>query len=111
METMLSPCGLDCLACPALIATRNNDMEALGRLVVEWERQFGFKGKPEDARCTGCLSEGVKIGHCAECAMRLCALQRKLATCADCPDYGCAKNLEFFAMAPDAKKRLDALRK
>lgn len=111
METNVAPCGLDCAACPSFIATRNDDKAALAEVLKLWEKEFGFKGTVDSVRCTGCHStSGVQIGNCAECGVRLCAIGKGYKTCAECPDYGCAKLSEFLKNAPDAKKRLDALR-
>lgn len=112
MKEPIAPCGLYCSTCDSYVATRKNDREALARLAEQWGRQFGFAATADNVRCTGCMSKsGVQIGHCAECAIRLCAIDKKHSTCAECEDYGCAKLVEFTAQIPDAKKRLDALRR
>jgi len=52
----------------------------------------------------------VHVGYCAVCELRACATGRALATCAACPDYGCAKLLAFLEKAPEAGRNLEALR-
>lgn len=111
MDQLLAVCGLDCATCPAFVATKADDLAALAKLAEDWGRQFGFAATPENIRCHGCgAKDGVQIGHCAECAMRLCALAKGYATCAECADFGCAKAEGFFKEVPEAKARLEALR-
>ncbi|MBL8967127.1 MAG: DUF3795 domain-containing protein [Spirochaetaceae bacterium] len=111
METKLAVCGLDCALCPAFVATKANDLAALTALAEQWGRQFNISATPEQIRCHGCdARDGVQIGHCAECAMRLCALGRGFTTCAECGEFGCDKTAGFFKDVPEAKARLEALR-
>jgi hypothetical protein len=44
------------------------------------------------------------------CEIRKCARGRKVATCADCADYGCATLAGFLKNVPDAKARLESIR-
>jgi hypothetical protein len=111
MNQMIAFCGLDCAACPAFVATAKNDRAALAKLAQEWGKQFHFEATVDNVRCHGCrATDGIQIGNCAQCAMRLCALEKGLETCAQCADYGCAKIAGFLKEVPDAKARLDALR-
>jgi hypothetical protein len=111
MNKLLAVCGLDCAACPAYVAAMTND-DALRRKTAEaWSKSFGFDCKPEMVNCHGCLAtDGVQIGHCSECGMRLCAVAKGHANCAACPDYACEKLAAFLKDVPDAKKSLDTLR-
>jgi hypothetical protein len=108
----IAACGLDCAACPAFIAAKTNDDELRKKTLAEWGAAFGFVGKPEDIDCHGCLAtDGVQIGHCAECGMRLCALGKGYKNCAPCADYSSCKQLaDMFSGCPEAKKNLDAIR-
>jgi hypothetical protein len=111
MPEMLSYCGIDCDACPALIATRTNDAALRAKTAVEWSKSFGHDFKPEQVNCTGCTSDGAHIAYCESmCEVRKCARGRKVATCADCTDYGCATLAGFHKNAPEAKARLEAVR-
>lgn len=112
MEQRIAPCGLDCAACPAYVATIKDDRAALARLAEEWGRQFGFVGTADNVRCVGChATTGPQIGHCAECEIRRCAIGKGLRTCAECADYGCATLAGFIAHSPEATVNLEALRK
>ena len=111
MKQIIAVCGLDCAVCPAYVATAADDKAALAKLAEDWGRQFGFTATAEQVRCHGCrATDGVQIGHCRECGMRLCAVGKGHATCANCASYGCDKLSAFFKDVPEAKTRLDALR-
>ena len=111
MKELIAACGLDCAACPAYVATMANDKAGLAKIAEDWSKQFGFTATADTVRCHGCgATDGVQVGHCAECGMRLCAIGKKHATCADCKDYACAQLSGFFKDCPDAKVRLDGLR-
>jgi len=112
MPEMLAYCGIDCAACPALIATRTDDNALRAKTATEWSKMFGHDFKPEEINCTGCLTEtGPHVVYCESmCEIRKCARGRKLASCAACADYGCATLAAFLKNVPEAKARLDAAR-
>ncbi len=111
MTTLIAACGLDCAQCEAYIATQANDLLALERVAEKWSKEFNAPGlTAETIQCDGCMTEGRKIGHCSECKMRLCAIERGLANCAACPDYACETLAGFLQSVPQAKANLDALR-
>jgi hypothetical protein len=108
---LIAKCGLDCAKCNAYQARLNNDQELRRKTAEQWSRDFHHDFKPEDIDCVGCQAiEGVHVGYCALCEIRACALQRGLATCAACPEYGCPKLVAFHKLAPEAGKNLEALR-
>ena len=112
MSELIAYCGLDCGACNAFIATRDNDAALRARTAAEWTRMFGHEFKPEEIHCTGCTTDGRHVGFCdAMCEVRKCARGRKVTSCGVCADYGCAtltSNYQF--MPPDAKARLESIR-
>ena len=112
MSELLAYCGIDCGACPALIATRTNDAALRAKTAAEWSKSFGHDFKPEQLDCTGCPTDaGPHVLYCESmCEIRKCARGRRLANCAACPDYGCATLAGFHKNAPEAKARLDAIR-
>jgi hypothetical protein len=111
MPELLAYCGIDCDACPALIATRTDDAALRAKTAAEWSKTFGHDFKPEQINCAGCVTEaGPHIGYCSMCEIRKCALSRELANCSFCADYGCATLAAFQKNAPEAKARLDAVR-
>ena len=112
METILAPCGILCNECPAYVATQAGDMEALAQVAEKWQTELGIPEiTTESIICDGCLAtEGRLCGNCFECVMRLCALEKQVATCAHCPDYVCDKLSPIFAQHPEARQPLDAIR-
>jgi len=112
MEPIVAYCGLVCSECGAYLATQADDVAGLEKVVAEWTQAYGITGLTVDSvRCDGCLgTEGRKVGHCFECEVRLCALERGVLNCAGCPDYGCAKIEAFFGFVPDARTTLDRIR-
>jgi hypothetical protein len=111
MATLIAACGLDCAKCDAYIATQAKDMTALATLADKWIQEYSAPGlTAENVQCDGCMLEGRKIGHCSECKIRLCALERNLPTCAACPDYACQQLEGFLQQVPQARANLEALR-
>jgi hypothetical protein len=111
MEQIIAACGLDCAVCPAYMATKADDRAALAKLAEDWGKQFGFSATADEVRCHGChATDGVQIGHCSQCGVRLCAVDKGHRTCASCADYGCDKLSAFIKDIPGAKERLETLR-
>ena len=112
MEKMVAYCGLVCSDCEAYIATQADDREALEGIAARWRKEYNAPDITVDAVvCDGCQSESErKCGHCAQCEIRACGVERGLANCAHCADYACDKIEGFFGMAPDARGVLDGIR-
>ncbi len=111
-DKQISICGLDCAACPAFIAYKTDDQALREKTAAEWAEQFNVVFKPEQVNCVGCLStEGVHIGHCAECEIRACGMKHKVENCAMCADYPCETISQFIAKVPPARANLEAIRK
>jgi hypothetical protein len=111
METLIAACGLDCAKCESFQATQSNDLLMLEAIVEKWSRQYNASGLTvENIQCDGCMTTGRKTGHCSECQIRQCAIERGLANCAACPDYACEKLQNFLAIVPHAELNLEAIR-
>ena len=112
MEKMIAYCGLICTECPAYIATQADDRAALERVAAQWREEFNAPNiTVESVICDGCLTaEGRKCGHCFECEMRACAMERGVANCAHCEAYACDKLEGFFGFVPEARATLEAVR-
>jgi len=110
---MLAMCGLDCAACPALIAYKTDDQALRVKTAAEWSKMYHADLKPEDINCVGCLrTKGVHVGHCAGCEIRKCGLARGVKNCALCSDYSsCEKIGQFLANVPPAKANLEEVRR
>jgi hypothetical protein len=112
MDRIIAYCGLVCTDCPAYIATQANDWAALERVAAQWREEFNAPNlTAETVLCGGCLTDvGHKFGHCLECKIRACAMERTVLNCAYCQDYACDTLQEFFGFVPDARTLLDGLR-
>lgn len=61
---MLAPCGMNCMVC--------------------------YKHLARKVPCPGCLSQdNAKPGHCLQCAIKECALQKSHTHCFRCGEYPC----------------------
>jgi hypothetical protein len=108
MGKLISMCGLDCSVCPAFVAHQTGDRSLREKTAVEWSKAYGTEITAEMIDCVGCLAaEGPHIGHCFECSMRLCGLEKGVANCGLCPDYACDVLAPFLANVPPAKANLD----
>jgi hypothetical protein len=116
MDTMLAYCGLACDTCPVHLATLEQDhskrhsmRETIAQMCRE---QYGMNLQLQDITdCDGCRSGTDRLFFgCANCEIRVCAIDKKLTSCAFCPDYACEKLLKHFKSDPSAQSRLDKLR-
>ncbi len=111
MEPMYAACGLDCRQCEAYIATQSNDLAAKEAVLAKWRVELNMPDMPlEVTTCDGCMEGTRHGGYCNECALRKCALERGLPTCAHCPDYTCDPLEGFIKNFPQIRTGLDAIR-
>jgi hypothetical protein len=112
MTEMIANCGIVCTRCPAYIATLKNDDTLRKKTASEWSKMFHADIKPEDINCLGCLSQAEPLfSHCFECEIRKCCQEKQVANCAVCSEFPCKKISDFMAIVPEAKAKLDELRK
>ena len=111
MEKIIAYCGLVCTDCPAYVATQADDQAALEQVVALWRKEHNASNMTvADVICDGCITEGRKCAHCAECKIRACGMERGVVNCAHCASYGCEKLEGFFGFVPDARAVLDEIR-
>jgi hypothetical protein len=112
MPELIAYCGLDCDACNAFIATRDNNEALRATTATEWSKMFDHEFKPEEIHCTGCAGDGRHVVFCdTMCAVRKCAQERKVTSCGACAEYGCATLTAHLPhMPPEAKARLESIR-
>jgi hypothetical protein len=103
-------CGLDCGACPAFHAVERLTVEERQAVADKWNVEYGGSHTVADIDCVGCTHEGHRAPYCSMCEIRLCGVEKAVATCAECADYGCAKLEGFLANVPDARANLEARR-
>jgi hypothetical protein len=111
MERMIAYCGLVCTDCPAYVATQAGDIAALKRVASQWREEFNSPDiSVENIRCDGCLTDqGYKFGHCSQCPIRACGMERGVPNCGHCGDYACDQLQEFFGLVPEARTLLDSV--
>jgi len=110
MEEKISFCGFDCLACPAYIATQLGDEKVLERIAVKWSNGK-LKFDPKNFDCVGCTEDGRHFSWCDICPIRKCSMDKKIKNCAYCIHYPCEELNESFKKSPEAKEKLDEIRK
>jgi hypothetical protein len=108
----LAPCGIDCAACPAFLATRSGDRTRLEEVLKTWTANPEMT--VDDLLCDGCHGERVSK-DCRVCWIKDCAREREVETCAECRQYPCAaletEWSEWHVTDPvAARTRLDARR-
>jgi hypothetical protein len=111
--TIIGACGLTCSQCEAFVATQAGDAAEIEGIAAKWTRLYGMPIPAAGVWCDGCMTAGErKCGHTHECDVRACVVERGLANCAACADYGCQKLEAFLAMAADsgARETLESLR-
>lgn len=112
MTEMIANCGIVCTRCPAYIATQKNDDALREKTAAEWSKMFHADIKPGDINCLGCLSQSRPLfSHCFQCEIRKCCREKQVANCAACSEFPCKKISDFMAMVPEAKAKLEELRK
>ena len=112
MSEMTAFCGLDCSRCPSFLATQNDDDRARAATAAMLKKRYGLNLRPDEINCDGCRSTaGRRLSYCRTCAVRACAMDREVETCAACPDQPCEKLQAFHAFSPEAKACFGALLK
>ena len=117
MDKVISYCGLICETCPIYLATREQDEEKRYKMRVDIAQQikehYGQECKPEDVTdCDGCKAESGRLfSGSRNCEIRKCATGKDIENCAHCNEYACGRIEKFFATDPDARARLDAIKK
>ena len=117
MEEMIAFCGLNCVTCPIHLATLEDDQkkqQSLRKSIVKLcTEQYVMNLLPEDVTdCDGCRANtGRLFSGCYNCRIRQCASNKNIESCAFCDDYACETLLEHFTHDPEARTRLDKIRK
>lgn len=82
---LIAYCGIDCSKCDAYIATTTNDQTLLAKTAAYWSKLNGVTITPEDLRCEGCRTSGVKTMYCSSlCKIKQCAISKQYETCGNC---------------------------
>ena len=112
MAAMIAYCGLDCAGCEAYLTTQANDEAAKQKLLEKWRVEFDAPDMTMAAvTCDGCTGTERLGGYCQACAVRACAVEKGVETCAHCADYETCETLQgFIVNIPAAKANLAAIR-
>jgi len=106
-KTMMGFCRLNCAACSNYKATLAHDLDELAREAKKWsdeKREYSVS----DMICLGCSRENVSFvfPYCRGCAVRLCAIGRKVMNCAECDEFdACEKIGKRLATFSNSKIR------
>ncbi|TET11402.1 MAG: DUF3795 domain-containing protein [Candidatus Thorarchaeota archaeon] len=104
-KSMIAYCGIDCAACQAHLAWKNDDDKLREKQAGEW----GSPNDPltaADINCVGCKADAEpKFKFSSTCSIRSCASERGVETCAHCEDYGCDTLEEWLAQAGDEQRQ------
>lgn len=111
---MMGFCGLDCSGCRCYRGTLTSDIALLEEVAREWvepERTH----RAVDMMCLGCAQPDSRLlpPYCGTCSVRLCALERKIPTCAACPDFDSCdrfKGLMRFLAEPKVESKMRLMR-
>jgi len=110
MSEIIAYCGFDCSQCPSYQATVNSDRVALENLARKWPSKDA-KVTANDVTCEGCFGKRVSK-YCLElCAIRPCAIAKKVKNCAYCNEYKCQKLATLLQKAPKIAERMEAIRR
>ena len=87
MEAIIAKCGYRCDLCPAYEANLKSDADKQ-RMSDAWAKYCGFQVPTEQIQsCPGCLVSGAD----PTCTVRPCAIEKDVANCAHCDQFGCEK--------------------
>ena len=108
MRWNIAYCGLDCEACEAYIATKNDDDGLRRKVASLWSELNGVDITPDMINCDGCRADGAKTPYCESlCEIRRCAMGRGLETCGACGDVrSCVKVVPVISVNAGARRNL-----
>jgi hypothetical protein len=117
IDKMISYCGLSCDVCPIHLATIETDENLKQILKTSIAKKclekYAMDLQLQDITdCDGCRAKtGRLLSGCLECEIRQCAIEKNIESCAYCNDYACEKLEKQFLLDPEAKLRLDEIRR
>jgi hypothetical protein len=107
-DRLIGYCGNDCAQCRVRSATLRGDKAVLEAVAKAWSKSVGRPLDPEEAECRGCRVGGILLSHCE---IWRCARERRLESCAFCPDGPCTDLRGVLERHPEREERLDRLRR
>ncbi|MHA2325774.1 MAG: DUF3795 domain-containing protein [Promethearchaeota archaeon] len=110
MHKNIAYCGLDCLACPAYMATQQGDDKALERIASEWSNGE-LKFDPVEGNCVGCAEDGQHHSWCEICPVRKCGIDKMVKNCGFCVYYPCEELNKSFEKSKGIKDTLEKIKR
>jgi hypothetical protein len=108
---IISYCGITCSECDAYLATQTKDTTELERVAAAWSEAYKTDITAAAIMCDGCLAtEEPHSSYCLECGIRACAIDRGVASCAYCEDYGCDTLEGFVSQVSGLRQALESIR-
>ena len=105
MAEILARCGYRCDLClayrPNVVANPSNQQV----LSDAWFKYFGFRLRPADILCDGCMTENPRLID-QRCPVRPCVIHRKLDNCAQCEQYVCEKLTERLVVYEEIRHKM-----
>mgnify|MGYP000188545039 CR=1 FL=1 len=104
---LIGACGLYCATCNIYRSHKTSDRERQEEII---RGIFGENSdvKPEDVTCDGCRG-AMDLHWSPSCEIMLCARNRKLLACSQCPDFPCELLENFWSRGYDSARK-NALR-
>jgi hypothetical protein len=108
MKQLIACCGIDCESCDARIATVANDDKLREETANKWREMYQAPNiTAETINCTGCRTDGVKIGIHSDCEICKCVEMKGFITCGDCKELDTCQIVGFVLQnVPGAKENL-----
>lgn len=96
---LIGGCGIYCGACDHYLAHQADGKHLLNRDGVTSHKLL-------EHPCEGCKSEDIDriCVYCRNCIIRLCTIEKKTITCAQCKQFPCEKILDFKSNVMEHKK-------
>jgi hypothetical protein len=102
MPEILSYCGYRCDQCPAYTDNLGSDADR-ARVRDDWMKYYDHRVELREVDCGGCKAS-LRDGN-PDCKVRPCAIEKRVDTCADCDEFGCARILkQMTAIDPIAAR-------
>ncbi|MFX0177640.1 MAG: DUF3795 domain-containing protein [Candidatus Hodarchaeota archaeon] len=108
MDKMIVYCGINCLECPAYIATQRDNREEIEKIAKSWSNEE-ISFVPEEIYCDGCNANGRIFSWCEKCDIRRCCRAKEFENCAYCEEFICDKLNNTFEKTPSARINLEKI--
>jgi hypothetical protein len=105
MGEVLTRCGYRCDLCLAYRANIETNPSSLQIVSDGWQKYFGFRVRPEQMLCDGCMAENGLLVDTG-CPVRPCVIEKGLENCAHCAEDGCEKLKQRTVVCEEVAARI-----